>query len=77
MMTAGRPDRAARAEQAEARLAQIAQQSLEMPANLLEMQLQLIVISWFRKNPDLLTQMMSFETAIDACRAIMERKKAA
>ena len=77
MMTAGSPDRASRAEHAEVRLTKIAQQSLETPANLLEMQLQLIVISWFRKNPDLLTQMMSFESAIDACRAIMERKKAA
>ena len=77
MMTTGHPDRASRAEQAEVHLTKIAQQSSALPANLLEMQLQLIVISWFRKNPDQLTQLMSFDTAIKACRIIVERKKAA
>jgi excinuclease ABC subunit C len=77
MMTAGRPDRASRAQQAEDRLKKIAQQTAELPTNLLEMQLQLIVISWFRKHPDQLAELMSFDTAIKACRDIFARKKAA
>lgn len=79
IVTSGPPDRASRAERTTEQLKKISQQSLETPANLLEMQLQLIVISWFRKYPDQLTRLISFETAIRLCseRTEMSLKKSA
>ena len=73
VMTGGRPDRASRAEKAEQRIRKIASESSTIPANLLEMQLQLIVISWFRKNPDHLAELLSFDKAIEYCKKKSER----
>lgn len=49
------------------KLEAIAQQDLGLPTNLMEMNLQMIVMAWFRKYPDYGEQLMSFEDAIGRC----------
>ena len=50
------------------KLAAIEQQDLGLPTNLMEMNLQMIVMSWFRKYPKYKQQLLSFEEAIERCR---------
>ena len=45
----------------------IRQQDLGLPSNLMEMNLQMIVMSWFRKYPDYRRQLISFQEAIESC----------
>ena len=49
------------------RLEKIQQQEPELPTNLMEMNLQMIVMSWFRKYPKYKKQLLSFDQAIEAC----------
>ncbi len=51
------------------RLEQIQHQDLGLPTNLMEMNLQMIVMSWFRKYPKYKQQLISFDEAIELCRA--------
>ena len=62
------PDRPERATAVEKQLENAGRQPVRMSANLLEMRLQLIVISWFRKNPILKNQLLPFPEAIRQCR---------
>lgn len=71
-----KPDRVSAADRAKTQLEKIAQQSLETPSNLLEMRLQLIVISWFKKNPEHLQEMITFESAIEKCQQMVTRSAA-
>ena len=57
-----------RRESAITRLEQIQQQDLGLPTNLMEMNLQMIVISWFRKYPKYKKQLISFDQAIEDCK---------
>ena len=67
--SAAQPDQTDRAIKAIDFLSQTAAISLSPPSNLLEMNLQLILISWFRKNPHQQQQLLSFESAIQFCQA--------
>lgn len=49
------------------KLRAIAQQDLGLPTNLMEMNLQMIVMAWFRKYPKTKQQLIGFEQAIEHC----------
>ncbi len=74
-----RPDRPERAAKAINSLSRSADRDHPMPTNILEMNLQLIMISWFRKNPQQKQELMSFEAAINYCyrRMATSRKRIA
>lgn len=61
------PDTPDRAGAAIRRLTQIASQQEQMPANIMEMNLQLIMIAWFRKFPAMKKSLISFADAIEIC----------
>ena len=67
--SAAQPDQIDRAAKAIDSLSQTAAASLSLPNNILEMNLQLILISWFRKNPLQQQQLLSFSSAIQFCEA--------
>ena len=46
----------------------VRQQDLGLPTNLMEMNLQMIIMSWFRKYPKFKDQLIGFEEAIESCR---------
>ena len=48
-------------------LSQVASEKDQIPANIMEMNLQLIMISWFRKYPALKKGLIPFEDAISIC----------
>ena len=48
-----------------------------LSTNLLEMSLQLIIISWFRKNPKIKKQLLSFEQSLQFCRQFTDEETAA
>ena len=50
-------------------LTSISQQDLGLPTNLMEMNLQMIVMSWFRKYPKYKQQLISFDEAIERCKS--------
>lgn len=39
----------------------------QMPANIMEMNLQMIMIAWFRKHKDMTKSLLTFDKAIEAC----------
>ena len=49
-------------------LESVRQKDFGLPSNLMEMNLQMIVMSWFRKYPDYKKQLIGFDEAIDLCR---------
>ena len=61
------PDTQDRALSAIKRLTQIATEKEQMPANIMEMNLQLIMISWFRKFPAMKKSLIPFDQAIEIC----------
>ncbi len=63
-----RPDDPQRASKAIDWLSQTARTQPQLPSNILEMNLQLIIISWFRKNPRQKQELIPFDAAIDFCR---------
>jgi excinuclease ABC subunit C len=65
--SATRPDQPERAAKAINSLSKSAAASHQLPANILEMNLQLIMISWFRKHPQLKQDILSFDAAIEYC----------
>ncbi len=65
--SAAAPSDKSRFESAAARLHTISQQNPVLPTNLKEMNLQLIVMAWFRKYPDYKSKMISFDKAIRTC----------
>jgi excinuclease ABC subunit C len=76
--SAPRPDRPERAIKAIKSLTQTATRNDQLPTTVLEMNLQLIMISWFKKNPQQKQELISFESAIDFCQQrISGRQKVA
>lgn len=65
--SAAKPDTPQRALEAIKRLAEISAQKEQLPANIMEMNLQLIIISWFRKFPAMKKSLIPFEDAIESC----------
>ena len=65
VQTVKRPDDPAAASKLLPQIQKITRCETELPTNVLEMNLQLIVISWLRKNPQLKKQIISFPNAID------------
>jgi excinuclease ABC subunit C len=63
-----RPDEPERASKAIETLTQIAAKKTQLPETILEMNLQLIIISWFRRNPRQRNDLISFDQALDHCR---------
>ncbi len=61
-----------RREAAIERLERIRKQDLGLPTNLMEMNLQMIVMSWFRKYPKYKQQLLGFDEAIEYCRKRIE-----
>jgi excinuclease ABC subunit C len=59
-----RPDRAAKAIEY---LGQLSESKFVLPTNILEMHLQLLIISWFRKHPQFKQQLVSFSDAVQIC----------
>ena len=51
--------------------------SYELPSSLLEMSLQLIVISWFRKHPEIQSNLLSFDDAVAYCDQLSQQPTAA
>ena len=71
------PDSTKRALAAIKRLSEIASQTDQLPSNIMEMNLQLIVISWFRKFPALKKSLIPFEQAIKICENELDNPKQA
>lgn len=67
VFTATRPDRPCRAKKARVKLEEIEVQPAYQANNLLEMNLQVIVMAWLRKNPEMANRLISFESAIEIC----------
>jgi hypothetical protein len=65
--SATRPDQPGRAAKAIDSLSKSADASHQLPANIMEMNLQLIMISWFRKYPIIKNSLVPFEQAIEIC----------
>lgn len=63
--SAAAPRDARRRQAAVEKLSAIKQQELGLPTNLMEMNLQMIIMSWFRKYPKYKQQLISFEEAIE------------
>ena len=61
------PDSPARAATAAKFLFQQQQESDRLPGSIMEMNLQMILISWFRKNRTLAKSLIPFESAIEIC----------
>ena len=62
------------AEKLASQIADIAPGTSSLPSNLLEMSLQLIVISWLKKHPELKKKIIPFQVAIDSLSATGELK---
>ena len=67
MGSAPEPNTTERALAAIKRLSEIASQKEQLPANTFEMNLQLIMISWFKKNAAMKKTLIPFEHAIKLC----------
>lgn len=72
VLSGSMPRSAERAAAAAAKLTRISRQRRQLPSNLLEMNLQLIVTSWLQKNPQLKKQLMRFSRAIEYCQNRIE-----
>ena len=66
--SASAPRDAKRKQAAAEKLRAIQQQDLGLPTNLMEMNLQMIVMAWFRKYPKYKQQLIGFDQAIEGCR---------
>ena len=53
-------------------LSQIAGEREQLPENILEMNLQLIMISWFRKHPAMKKTLIPFKRAIETCESVLQ-----
>ena len=67
------PDRPDRAIAAIKQLSEVAPQKQQLPATILEMHLQLIVIAWFRKHTAVKKTLIPFEEAIRICESKLKR----
>ena len=67
--SATRPDRPERARKLLQILEEIASQPATKPVDVLHMNLQVIVMSWLRKHPDMTQTIMGFDEAIQFCKA--------
>ena len=56
------------------RLSEISFQTDQLPANIMEMNLQLIMISWFRKYPAMRKSLVPFSDAIEMCENRLDAK---
>ena len=65
--SAAAPRDAKRKQAAAEKLRSISVQDLGLPTNLMEMNLQMIVMAWFRKYPKFKQQLISFDDAIEFC----------
>jgi len=63
-----RPDEPARASKAIEALTHIADTKSHLPETILEMNLQLIIMAWFRRHPHQRNDLISFDAALDFCR---------
>ena len=61
------PDSEERAIATIKRLTEVSSAENPIPDNLMEMNLQLIVIAWFRKHPQLKNSLIPFDDAVDIC----------
>jgi excinuclease ABC subunit C len=68
--SAPEPNRSDRATKAIEFLSQLSDSELLLPTNILEMHLQLLIISWFRKHPHFKRQLIGFEEAVDVCKKV-------
>lgn len=75
--TVPKPDNAKRAAHAKEAIENARRGSSGLSTNLLEMSLQLIVISWFRKNPKMKNRLLSFDQSLAHCRQVGDDKKLA
>ena len=66
--SAAAPRDAKRKLAATERLEAIAQQELGLPTNVMEMNLQMIVMAWFRKYPKTKQSLIGFQQAIESCK---------
>ena len=66
---AGKKDTQSRAETALTAIRKVARRKSDMPSNLLEMNLQLIILAWFRKHPSLKNSILSFDQAEKDCQS--------
>ena len=53
-------------------LSEVASQKQQLPANILEMHLQLIIIAWFRKHTAVKKTLIPFEQAIQFCESQLD-----
>ncbi len=67
--SAREPGTAGRAAAAKEKLLKIASQTDAPPANVMEMNLQLMIAAWYRKNADFRKRLMSFEDSLALCDA--------
>ena len=70
--TVAKPDNPKRAIAAVEAIDNARKGNSALSTNLLEMMLQLIVVSWFRKNPDLKQQLITFDESLKHCRSVDE-----
>jgi excinuclease ABC subunit C len=63
------PGTSRRAETAQQQLLKISAQTDTPPANVMEMNLQLMIAAWYRKNADFRKELMTFEQALALCDA--------
>lgn len=72
--SATEPDTPDRAISAIKRISEIAVAQEQLPASILDMNLQLIMISWFRKYPAIKRTLLPFDDAIEICESRMNAK---
>ena len=75
--TVTKPDNVKRAILAAQNIENACKGNSGLSTNLLEMSLQLIVISWFRKNPKTKQRLLSFDSALQQCHGLIQSTSAA
>lgn len=73
--SAARPRSAARADVAIRTLERIAAQSQTPPSNTMEMNFQLMIIAWLRRDRAMQRQFLSFDDALEHCSAVKRGRK--
>ena len=71
MMCVPEPDSAERAVEVRKQLRRIAAHKDVLATDMLEMKLQLIVIAWLRKHPELSSQLVGFRQAMKICDQVL------
>lgn len=66
------PDSEDRALESLKRLVELEADELRLPTNIMEMNMQLIMISWFRKFPAMKKSLVHFEDAIETCQSVFD-----